>query len=516
MTEILERIRTADNLPSLPAVALRVLELADRDSVSVREMAAVLEQDPALAVKLLRVANSPLFRTKCRAASIPQAIVQLGMRTVRLLTLSFSFVESFRQVSECVFDFTWFWRRSITSAVAARLLAQRLDPAQADEVFACALLANIGKLAANACIPDLYARVIARRADSGEHIVLAERAILGTTHGEIGATLLGHWGFPLRFCELVRAHHHQWEPSDIDEADLESAPADLRIVATAALITDAYSGEIPYDRMVSVQDLLVRHFNCTIESAEELLAAVDDLVRETAHSLELNVGQTLSLAEIKSLTLEMAHQAGAATAPPRCDARPQANRRGRHIDGVPTREELAADPASRDPLTGLPNRAAFEHAMNDALRALERASRPVSLVLANITDLRRINAEHGDRAGDKVLVEVAALLLHSVRAHDLVGRISGVEFAVLCPGADTRAARIIAERIQSTIEGKRFAVPGGSLRVYAAVGVASYETATGPCPTVSKLINAADANLQRDRNRSHDRRAAGNTVLSRP
>jgi diguanylate cyclase (GGDEF)-like protein len=211
----------------------------------------------------------------------------------------------------------------------------------------------------------------------------------------------------------------------------------------------------------------------------------------------------------------MAQQSGTAPRPPRCDAKPPAPRSGRRVDGVPSREELVADPADRDALTGLANRAAFEHAMGDALRALEKAPRPASLLLVNITDLRQINADHGDRAGDAVLVQVGSLLLRAVRTHDLVGRLSGVEFAVFCPGADSRAARVIAERIQRLIEGQRFAAGGGALRVFAAVGVGTFEPQPDAHLTVSELINLADRNLQQDRNRNHDRRAAGDTVLSR-
>ena len=112
---IMDRILASSNLPSVPFVALKVLELTQQEDTSIDDIAAVIQKDPALTAKLLRTANSPLFGLVKKVASIRQATVILGLRTVKVMALSFSLVDALRKAQDGAFDYPRYWRRSLTS-----------------------------------------------------------------------------------------------------------------------------------------------------------------------------------------------------------------------------------------------------------------------------------------------------------------------------------------------------------------------------------------------------------------
>ena len=107
---ILEKIRSADNLPSLPAVAVQVLKMARADDVSLADVARVIQQDPAITFKVLKVVNSSLFGVPRKVSSVQQAVVVLGLRTVKVMVLSFSLVDTFKDRQTGDFDYATYWR----------------------------------------------------------------------------------------------------------------------------------------------------------------------------------------------------------------------------------------------------------------------------------------------------------------------------------------------------------------------------------------------------------------------
>ena len=121
VAEIPEAILLADNLPSLPTVAMEILRVSKDPNVEVEEVAATISQDPALAMKVMRFANTPRYRRGSEISSLTVATNILGMRTLNLLALSFSLTSSLpKSGGSAGFDFEHYWIRSVTTAVAAR------------------------------------------------------------------------------------------------------------------------------------------------------------------------------------------------------------------------------------------------------------------------------------------------------------------------------------------------------------------------------------------------------------
>ena len=121
----LARIMNSPQMPTLPAVAVQVLELTSRRDVELAEIARVVEHDPAIATRVLKTVNSSFYGLTRRVGSIRQALAYLGMETVKGLVLGFSLARTFKGDDDVVFDFNDYWRRSILAASAARATSRR-------------------------------------------------------------------------------------------------------------------------------------------------------------------------------------------------------------------------------------------------------------------------------------------------------------------------------------------------------------------------------------------------------
>jgi diguanylate cyclase (GGDEF)-like protein len=161
-----------------------------------------------------------------------------------------------------------------------------------------------------------------------------------------------------------------------------------------------------------------------------------------------------------------------------------------------------------DSLTGLANRRLCTAALEKELARAQRFDEPLTLVLADIDDFKRINDRWGHPTGDEVLKAFARRLQESVREIDLAGRWGGEEFALLLPGTDLEGGRQLAERIRQLVREQRLAAPDGTpIGISASFGVASFPRVTGQ----NQLVAAADAALYEAKRSGKDR-----VVVSEP
>lgn len=202
----LEELKATDRLPSPQGVALEVIRLTRSDSFTNAQLAHVVQADPALCARLLRAANSAALGGRRPVASVSEAILVLGIPTARQLVLSFSLVSRYRGGGCPGFDYRAFWSRSLLLGVASQNLCKNLRAAAPEEVFACGLLANIGRLALATVYPEQYGEVLREmEQDEGLNLIEQERFALGIDHVALGAAMLEDWRFPSLFVSAVSA-----------------------------------------------------------------------------------------------------------------------------------------------------------------------------------------------------------------------------------------------------------------------------------------------------------------------
>jgi len=194
-------VRQTSGLYTLPAVAMKVLELTGQDSVDSRALKECIENDPALTGKLLKVVNSSLFGLGSEVHGLGQALALLGTKPLKLLVLGFSLPD--RLFTGIGHDrLAAFWRDALTKAVAAREICQRWWRIPGDEAFIAGLLQDIGILVLLQDLREPYLELLEQVDRQGSDLERQEMAILGFNHSTLSARLLDTWSLPK---SLVRA-----------------------------------------------------------------------------------------------------------------------------------------------------------------------------------------------------------------------------------------------------------------------------------------------------------------------
>jgi putative nucleotidyltransferase with HDIG domain len=199
-------VRTLDDLPSLPAVVMELLNSIDQDDVDISVLARKVSYDQALTAKTLRLANSSLYGLQVKVTTIQQAITYLGFQTTRNLITAAAVTGCFAEGHCPGFDHKAFWRHSIATAACAKVLARQMRFNQ-DYAFTAGLLHDIGRLVLVSCFPNQYSEAIAWREQHDAYMLDAERTVLGVDHVDAGLALAEHWNFSDTMRLAIGGHH---------------------------------------------------------------------------------------------------------------------------------------------------------------------------------------------------------------------------------------------------------------------------------------------------------------------
>ena len=192
-------------LPAHPVAAVRVLRMVEDPKASAADLAKLIETDPALSTRVMRLANAPYYGLSRRVSSASRAVVLLGFSTVRALAVSAACGMLTEEVRGAA---SGFWIHSVTTAAAASVLARSVGFPTSD-AFSAGLLHDLGMALVQRVEPDAYLRVRKQMAEGGVDLLTAETAELGMTHAEAGAEVLEGWRFPAPFVRAVATHHHE-------------------------------------------------------------------------------------------------------------------------------------------------------------------------------------------------------------------------------------------------------------------------------------------------------------------
>lgn len=208
-----------ESLPPVAAVAERVTRLSTSPNASAADIARALSADPAIAAKVLRIANSPFYGSSREITQISRAVVLLGSVAVRNLVTSICARNALGSSTGRDPEYEVLWRHSAAVAVAGDLIARSAGYRPPEEAFLAGLLHDIGQLAMVAFHPDAF-RAVFRDQGKGIRFLALERNHLGMDHVEAGHRILSRWGLPEILCLVVRDHHLQEIPATEHHAQL--------------------------------------------------------------------------------------------------------------------------------------------------------------------------------------------------------------------------------------------------------------------------------------------------------
>lgn len=201
------KISRSENLPVLPQIVSQVLKLADNPEASPKEMERVIERDPAVTAKILRVANSSYYGFN-QIPSIGRAISMLGMNQIRSLVVGVAYQQiiSGRAVASH-FNKLEFWRHSLAVATGARIISKIKMPMKSEEMYVAGMMHDVGLLAMDRFHPLELDKAIQYAIMEEIALHQSEQLNFGFDHSQLGAMLAEKWGLTPIIVDAVRYHH---------------------------------------------------------------------------------------------------------------------------------------------------------------------------------------------------------------------------------------------------------------------------------------------------------------------
>ena len=468
----MDKVLKCATLPSLPGVAMRVLELSRDANVSLSSLGDAVQPDPALVTKVLKTVNSSYYGLSSPCPSIHRAMSMLGLNTVKSIVLGFSLVDFTKSLSSNSgsFDMQGYWRRTIYTAAGARAIAKHIRKVEAEEAFVGALVADIGMLASLAALREEYIRVTKDSPEDHDELVAIERQFLSFDHAQIGKELATKWRLPQQLVSCI-GYHHQVELARPEHADL------LRCIVLGRHLAGALTMQENKRKfgqfIVNARDW----FSIDNDTAKKLMATTNAGASELGKLLDVRTG---TAANVDSILAEAQEQLVMS-----------------QMELARANEQLTRKTVT-DSLTGISNRACFDEESKAAFDRSQTANDPFSILFIDGDRFKRVNDTYGHHAGDLVLKELARRLSDVTGKHGTLCRYGGEEFAVILPGANSTGAIELAQRMLRVISEQPFDLTAANpdlprLPVSISVGVATIDAETpGALRTVEAVLNAAD------------------------
>ncbi|WP_447554325.1 diguanylate cyclase [Vreelandella sp. EE22] len=464
----------ADYLPSLPAVALQVLDVARTPHASLKEYACVIEHDPALTTRLIAVANSAHHvRAPNAAKSSLEATQRLGTDATLATVLSFALFED-DQANEVA---TPTWQRAIASAAIASQLAQRLCPEHLGYAFTVALLQDIGILALQMAYPDEAKTLYNQRDLSHTQLAKAERHRFGCDHTLIGAWLAAKWGLPESIVSAIdESHDSVFTDDDVALCIRFSGP-----------LADAWLSANPAQSFATLLYELSASNTKHVVTLEALFYTMHRQISLLSDLLKLAVPLPMDSVKVLNDAKQLLFQHTLAIS-----ARLEAQQ---EKFSLLEQKHCALMERSRiDPLTQLANRAWLEEQLRERFMLCHQKERTMSVVFIDLDHFKVLNDRYGHRTGDEVLQCFGKVLSSLISAGDVAGRYGGEEFLIILPNATAQNAKQLSQRILTLLKNEPMAQSSdGPLYISVSIGVACLED--GIFSNEHELIAAADQSM---------------------
>jgi putative nucleotidyltransferase with HDIG domain len=215
--ELERKLMTAvERMPAFPKSVQTVLEMTRNINCLPKDLVGVIEKDPVMTVKILRVINSAYYSLPNKITSVGQSVVYLGINTIKNLALSFAAVGILPRFNTSGFDIQRYLLHSLTVAAISRMLCEKFARAEADptDCYIAGLLHDFGKVVFAQFMAGEFMQSLAISADLGKPLYVAEKETIGADHAYVGALLAKKWQFAEPLVNCIRDHHTETaEPS---------------------------------------------------------------------------------------------------------------------------------------------------------------------------------------------------------------------------------------------------------------------------------------------------------------
>lgn len=484
-------LRLETDLPSPPAIAVRILEEIKKEECSLEGLARIIESDPALVTKVLRIANSSHYGLVSEVNTLPRALSVLGLNAVKNVVLSFVLADTIRGDKESAFNYDLFWRRSVTTAVSADLVCKLIGQ-PCDDIFLTALLQDIGAVFMYICHRDDYLAVLEETRLNPSGRVDIETDIFSFNHQDAGSAILKEWGLPREIYTPIGYHH---APSKAP-SDWQFASKILNIAHSMASI---YHGNYSAEAIEGTMTVFTGQFGLKAKDVDALFGRIASHTVELLSVFEIPAGDMKPFSQILqdanaelgklNLTYEqlvLQYQNAKEAAETMARELLEANHKLRRL-------------ATTDGLTGLYNHRAFQDILHRRVSEANRHGRSLAMMMLDLDRFKCVNDKHGHPVGDAVLKAVSTRIAGMLRNEDIFARYGGEEFTVILPETNLKGAIQLAERIRMAVAELVIKINDASLNVTVSIGISANHSDPGDCDKAA-LIEAADKALYMAKN----------------
>jgi HD-like signal output (HDOD) protein len=289
-TKILHQISAQNYLPSLSPLTLQLIDVAASELSSIMDLTRIIEQDPGLTARLLKMVNSAFYAHKEQISSISYAVMVAGFKKIRLMALNISLRDTFPLGKVQGMDYDYFWKTSLYRAILAQefttasYLSSSLDP---EEVFTAGLILELGLLLLFHVCPEPLKEAFPGGDISLKEALAWEEENLGINHRELGRLTLHHWHFPEQIIKIQKIFG--------DEALQEGQPEMGRILEMARICTQLFLG--PRDDFIILQEI-ARLLKIEVDRVNEILSEVFFKVEDLARELRLQINSNNDMLDV--------------------------------------------------------------------------------------------------------------------------------------------------------------------------------------------------------------------------
>ena len=245
-----------ERMPAFPKSVQKILELTRDLNCSPKVLVQVIENDPIITMKILRVLNSAYYRLPSKITSINHSVVFLGLNTVKNIALSIAAIGIMPKKNAAGFDVGQYLLHSLSTAAIAKHLCGKVGGADPMDCYVAGLLHDFGKVVFAQFMPEQFKIALEKSPEDNIPLFTAEQFAIGTDHTVVGSMLAEKWQFPKLLIDSIRNHH--------------SEKAGATVMGACVFAANQISKKMGYGsagdaRVESLPPAVAKHFGCSLE-----------------------------------------------------------------------------------------------------------------------------------------------------------------------------------------------------------------------------------------------------------
>ena len=256
------------SIPPMNQVIDKARKVIENPDSSFEELATLIEKDQALAVNVLKIANSAYYRRVNAASSIKEAVVVLGFETLdELITIACVSPHLHKRLKGYDIKADSVWWHSLASASGAKMIAHMIDPSIENEAFTAGLIHDVGKLVLDRYVYERKDIFQEHMSDDQVTFYDAEKLILGFDHAEIAEKICKKWNLPKGITAAIKYHHNPWA----------SRNNELSYIVHASDQIAAWAEIGAEDLMLDISDELLERLGLKTDDVEQIIVEVTEI-----------------------------------------------------------------------------------------------------------------------------------------------------------------------------------------------------------------------------------------------